>query len=79
MKFLIHTEVQISILTEQDAERLGVQPRQQTVKITGINRTSILWQTAKVNLWLPGKKHMSTCFAIKNHNENIWGFVVLNG
>lgn len=37
-------------------------------------------QTAKVNLWLLGEKHMtSTRFAIKDDNENILGFNVQYG
>ncbi|KAK4810669.1 hypothetical protein QYF61_007469, partial [Mycteria americana] len=74
------TGAQISLLTQQDAEKLGVRPRRQRVKITGVNGVSVQCQTAKVNLWLPGEKRMSsTRFAIKNHHENILGFDVLNG
>jgi len=74
-KFLIDTEAQISILTQQDAEKLSIQSRWQCVKITGVNGASAVCQTAKANLWLPGEKHMlSTHFAVKSHNENILGF-----
>ncbi|KAK4819549.1 hypothetical protein QYF61_007060 [Mycteria americana] len=80
VKFLIDTGAQISLLTQQDAEKLGVRPRRQRVKITGVNGVSVQCETAKVNLWLPGEKHMlSTRFAIKDHHENILGFDVLNG
>ncbi|KAK4810566.1 hypothetical protein QYF61_004529 [Mycteria americana] len=80
VKFLIDTGAQISLLTQQDAEKLGVRPRRQRVKITGVNGVSVQCQTAKVNLWLPGEKRMSrTRFAIKDHHENILGFDVLNG
>ena len=52
----------------------------QRVKITSVNGASVVCQTAKVNLWLPGEKRMSTThFAIKDHHENILGFGVLNG
>ncbi|KAK4828000.1 hypothetical protein QYF61_022777, partial [Mycteria americana] len=71
---------QISLLTQQDSEKLGVRPRWQRVKITGVNGVSVQCQTAKVNLWLLGEKRMSrTRFAIKDHHENILGFNVLNG
>ncbi|KAK4811127.1 hypothetical protein QYF61_019758 [Mycteria americana] len=80
VKFLIDTGAQISLLTQQDAEKLGLRPRRQRVKITGVNGVSVQCQTAKVNLWLPGEKRMSsTRFAIKDHHENILGFDVLNG
>ncbi|KAK4810621.1 hypothetical protein QYF61_007358 [Mycteria americana] len=80
VKFLIDTGAQISLLTQQDAEKLGVRPRRQRVKITGVNGVSVQCQIAKVNLWLPGEKRMSsTRFAIKDHHENILGFDVLNG
>jgi len=70
---------QISILTQQDAEKLGMQTRRQQVKITGVNGISAICQTVKVNLWLPSKKRMSsTRFAIKDRSENILGFDVLN-
>ena len=76
-KFLIDTEAQISILAQQDAEKLGIQPRQQQINITGVNGVSAVCQTAKVNLWLPGEKRMSsTHFAVKDHNENILGFYI---
>lgn len=78
--FLIDTGAQISILTQHDAEKLGVRPRQQRVKITGVNGASVLCQTTKVNLWLPGEKPvLSACFAIKTHKKSILGFDVLNG
>ena len=74
-KFLTDTGTQISIVTQQDAEKLGIRPRQQWVKITGVNGASAICQTAKVNLWFPGKKRMSsTRFAVKDQNENILGF-----
>ncbi|KAK4819569.1 hypothetical protein QYF61_007080, partial [Mycteria americana] len=80
VKFLIDTGAQISLLTQQDAEKLGIRPRRQRVKITSVNGVSVQCQTAKVNLWLPGEKRMSsTRFAIKDHHENILGFDVLNG
>ena len=78
-KFLTDTRAQILIPTQQDAEKLGIRPRQQGVKITGVNGASAIHQTANVNLWLPVEKCMlSTCFAVKDHNENILGFDVLN-
>lgn len=59
---------------------LGVQSGWQRVKITRVNRASVICQTVKVNLWFLDKKHMlSTWFAVKGHNENILGFDVLNG
>ena len=70
---------QISILTQQDAEKLGVQPGRQRVKITGVNGASVVCSTVKVNLRLLGEKRMSsTRFAVKDHHENILGFNVLN-
>ena len=52
----------------------------QRVKITAVNGASGVCQIARVNLWLPGEKRMSTTrFAIKDHHENIVGFDVLNG
>ena len=69
VKFLIDMGAQISILTQQDAKMLGVRPGQQRAKITRVNGTSAICQTAKVNLWLPGEKRMSSsCFAVKYHN-----------
>jgi len=57
-----------------------MQSRWQRVKITGVNGASVVCQTAKVNSWLPGEKHMATTrFAIKDYRENILGFDVLNG
>jgi len=41
---------QISILTQQDAEKLGIQPGWQQIKITGVNGASAICQTAKVIL-----------------------------
>ncbi|KAK4828563.1 hypothetical protein QYF61_027532 [Mycteria americana] len=79
VKFLIDMGAQISVLTQQDAEELGVRSGRKRVKITGVNGASVECQTAKINLWLPGVKHMSsTCFAIKDHHGNILGFYVLN-
>uniref|UniRef100_A0A8C3K9U4 ribonuclease H n=1 Tax=Calidris pygmaea TaxID=425635 RepID=A0A8C3K9U4_9CHAR len=72
VKFLIDTGAQIS--------KLGVRSRQQKVRITGANGGTDLCQTAKVSLWLPGEKRMSSNrFAIKVHYENILGFDILNG
>ena len=50
VKFLIDTGAQISILTQQDAEKLGVQPGQQRVKITRANEASVVCSTVKVNV-----------------------------
>lgn len=80
MKLLIDMGTQTSILTQQDAEKLRVQPGQQIVKISRMNRASVVCSTVKINLWLPGKKCVrSIRFAVKDHNENILCFDVLNG
>lgn len=73
MTFVIDKGTQIPVLTQQDTEKLG------RVEITGVNRASATCQTTKANLWLPGDKHVSSPhFAVKDHNENIFGFDVLS-
>lgn len=52
MKFLLYTGAQVSVFTQQDAQKLGVQPVQQRFKITGVNCTSVVCRTTQVNLWL---------------------------
>ena len=52
VKFLIDTEAQISMLTQQDAEQPGVRPRWRRVEVTGVNGASVVCQTAKINLSL---------------------------
>lgn len=43
------------------------------IKITGVNKASVICKAAKVNLWLLGEKQMlATRFAIKDCNENIF-------
>lgn len=56
-----------------------MQAGRQRVKITGVNGANAVCQTAKVNSWLPDEKRMlSTRFAVKDHNDNLLGFDVLN-
>lgn len=47
VKFLIDTGAQISILTQQDVEKLPVQSRRQRFKITGVNGADVVCQTAR--------------------------------
>ncbi|PKU33934.1 hypothetical protein llap_15760 [Limosa lapponica baueri] len=47
VKFFIDTGAQISILTQQDAKKLGVRSRRQRVRITGVNGGTDLCQIAK--------------------------------
>lgn len=43
------------------------------IKITGVNKASVICQVATVKLRLVGEKQMlATHFAIKDHNENIF-------
>ena len=44
------------MLTQENAEKMGMQPGQQRVKITEVNRASVICQTVKVNLWHQGEK-----------------------
>ena len=79
VKFLKHLGAQISVLTQQDAEKLGMRSGQKRVKITSVKGVSFVCQTAKVDLWLLGENCMVTAhFAVQGDDENILGFDVLN-
>lgn len=58
-----------SVLMQWEAEKLGVQPRQQRVKITAARGASVICQTDKVNLWLLDEKHMSVNLNPKRNPE----------
>lgn len=58
-----------SVLMPWDAGKPGVLHRQQRVKITGLSRASVIWQTDKVNLWLLGDKQMSANLNPKRNPE----------
>lgn len=64
---------------EAGRQEAGCMTQTLRVKITLVNGAHVICQAAKVNLWVLDEKWiLATCFAIKDHNNSIWGFDVLN-
>ena len=79
VKFLMDTGAQISILTKQDTEKLGIQPGRQRVKVTRVNGTSVV----KLQKLIYGSQARSTCrllvLQLKIRMKIYLDFDVLNG
>lgn len=80
LKFLIDTGAQISLITLADAAKLNLKFKRKKVYLTGFNGNSTTAYIAKVRLWLPGEKRITShMFAIADHEENILGYDILQG
>lgn len=80
MKFLIDTGAQISSITLTEAGKLTLNFKKKKIHLTGFNGNSTAAYIAKVCLWLPAEKQMtSPMFATADHEENILGYHILQG
>lgn len=63
-EFLIDSRAQMSVITNETAQTLGVRPGRRRVKFTGIDDMVKKCPTTKIALWLPGECRLTRAEAL---------------